>query len=1015
MKYITDLSCRNVYNIGGSVHLMSSSVLKRVGVRSIHRVSRGHLLKLGFNAISVSRKADPKSKNRYNLSCSRIGTITIVNSASDVDKLDTSESSPVAGKTNNNSKFSRTIVRRKPKRVDTLQISKDGFHVHFGAGRLGMGLVLPALQGSGVPFVILQRPSREWSELAEAEYKDRVKISINGEKVDSLVLVTEANGLDIPQADDPEIREHGAVGFIVLSKEEEVWSKLIAQATSFSCAVGSPTWLAPYLQQLPQTRRELRPTLFACENNHRAVRELKAQLHGQVKVVSCMVDRICAERTVCSSGAIAIEAENHLGSIVMLEAPKKGETAKMPLEGDNVLVPQNSEIAEYLYMRKLLTVNGMHTTLAFMTLSENYEKLKKETLKALSEQGPEALSNSIEEDEDDVEEEVEEVEEIPDLPLLSTATASEQNNKDLRAWAVAQLLTLMAQFDLDLMLEAHETEDELKLFDELLQIAFDNLDRFQTVEDTTGRVLGGGIAARFEGRLMNVFDEVDKLDSSKNTPQRRLAARAGLDLDDIQIACYNLTKRSEKFAELDIAQREAAEVDEKGWSMLPSGMGEKIQDAFEDTMFTAMEFGQEIKDDFLTPMGDALTDSVDMITSSLDPEALFSLTSSIDTEGLQNFADDVSEAFGSLVSSLDGEAVNGMLSEEEMAEFNMDPTSAVILQSVSAAAIGGPVPPEVLAACGNVAVLFDFDGTLGDTETPAMEVAFWELAPYLPEMTADMMTEAVKNDFIRENAGKAFEFMVDKVNKDRASLGMSSLEESKASKDEDPAVLALVDTYRAKFGLATFERMRADGSEPTDILIMQKDETVEALKTLAQACKGVVPTLEVLNGLGVRYAIATTSGKPRVPVSVVAAELEAYFPPNKIHSGESDFNPPKFKPDPAVYLLAASSENCDVANAVAVEDSASGVGSASNAGIGLIVGYMGASHVSEDRYESYAEMLMSGTRADNGRGAEIVVLDMTDLVTLVKFFAMERAAGRSRPFTFSDELLQSLNGKYWLK
>jgi hypothetical protein len=31
----------------------------------------------------------------------------------------------------------------------------------------------------------------------------------------------------------------------------------------------------------------------------------------------------------------------------------------------------------------------------------------------------------------------------------------------------------------------------------------------------------------------------------------------------------------------------------------------------------------------------------------------------------------------------------------------------------------------------SVAVLFDFDGTVGDTETPAMEVAFWEAAPYL--------------------------------------------------------------------------------------------------------------------------------------------------------------------------------------------------------------------------------------------------------------------------------------------
>lgn len=36
-----------------------------------------------------------------------------------------------------------------------------------------------------------------------------------------------------------------------------------------------------------------------------------------------------------------------------------------------------------------------------------------------------------------------------------------------------------------------------------------------------------------------------------------------------------------------------------------------------------------------------------------------------------------------------------------------------------------------------VAVLFDFDGTIGDTETPAMEVAFWELAPYFPEAASE--------------------------------------------------------------------------------------------------------------------------------------------------------------------------------------------------------------------------------------------------------------------------------------
>eukprot|EP00959_Pyramimonas_sp_CCMP1952_P421479 8829787-Pyramimonas_sp.AAC.1 len=66
-------------------------------------------------------------------------------------------------------------------------------------------------------------------------------------------------------------------------------------------------------------------------------------------------------------------------------------------------------------------------------------------------------------------------------------------------------------------------------------------------------------------------------------------------------------------------------------------------------------------------------------------------------------------------------------------------------------------------------------------------------------------------------------------------------------------------------------------------------------------------------------------------------------------------------------------------NAVAVEDSASGVGSASNAGVGLIVGYVGASHIGDDVTDSHARMLMEGTRADNGVGAHIVISDMLEL------------------------------------
>jgi beta-phosphoglucomutase-like phosphatase (HAD superfamily) len=99
-------------------------------------------------------------------------------------------------------------------------------------------------------------------------------------------------------------------------------------------------------------------------------------------------------------------------------------------------------------------------------------------------------------------------------------------------------------------------------------------------------------------------------------------------------------------------------------------------------------------------------------------------------------------------------------------------------------------------------------------------------------------------------------------------------------------------------------------------------------------------------------------------------------------------------------------------NAVAVEDSASGVGSASNANVGFIVGYVGGTHVAPSLKESHARMLMRGERATSGRGAEIVIEDMKDLATLVAFFAQQRKLGNTAPFVFPPEL--GLVGTFFL-
>ena len=103
-------------------------------------------------------------------------------------------------------------------------------------------------------------------------------------------------------------------------------------------------------------------------------------------------------------------------------------------------------------------------------------------------------------------------------------------------------------------------------------------------------------------------------------------------------------------------------------------------------------------------------------------------------------------------------------------------------------------------------------------------------------------------------------------------------------------------------------------------------------------------------------------------------------------SSESDFDPPKFKPAPDVYLRAAAGEGKDPSACIAVEDSASGVGSAANASCGLIVGYVGATHIPAERKDSHAKMLMAGSKSESGRGAECVISNFQDLYPIVMYF-----------------------------
>jgi hypothetical protein len=110
------------------------------------------------------------------------------------------------------------------------------FHLHIGAGRLGLGLVVPAVCRSGTPIGILQRPSGAWAPLMESGTLDVV---INKAAVSKGMRVVH----DLTEL--PVDFDESQPDLFVLSEDPILLSNLVGYATSFSMSLGESSQAKP--------------------------------------------------------------------------------------------------------------------------------------------------------------------------------------------------------------------------------------------------------------------------------------------------------------------------------------------------------------------------------------------------------------------------------------------------------------------------------------------------------------------------------------------------------------------------------------------------------------------------------------------------------------------------------------------------------------------------------------------------------------------------------------------------
>ena len=221
-------------------------------------------------------------------------------------------------------------------------------HVHFGAGNLGLGLLVPALARNRKPLVVVQRKSDAWKHVEHGVSLDH---NINGRLEADTSL--EVCGCPADISSDRSL---------LLTEDVEAWRDVASQAATLSCSIGSrcDEVVVEALQHLPYSSDP--PELFAFENDLNTVEKMRYALSGKVDVVPCTVDRICYHKKI-GNGEVSVFTEKHEGTVVSLR--------KAPPMAMDLNVVGDKYISLYYHTEKQYFVNSIQTLYAMLTAVNN--------------------------------------------------------------------------------------------------------------------------------------------------------------------------------------------------------------------------------------------------------------------------------------------------------------------------------------------------------------------------------------------------------------------------------------------------------------------------------------------------------------------------------------------------------------------------------------------------------------------------------------------------------------------
>lgn len=238
---------------------------------------------------------------------------------------------------------------------------KKPTHIHFGAGKLGLGLVCPLFHESS-RLIIIQRPTPHWEII-----RDTVQIKINGNTLAACDVVTDKTSIKelieiIDSKND----------ILILSENDEILQIAINCADSISTALGSYLYDIADTLSLYSNIKQI--NLYPFENNSDMVKIFATRLSNRtdkIQVTPVVSDRICYRRDINPDSIdISCEEYNDVHIYISKDKPKTLES----VESINLHYTTSPNVQDFFYNRKFWLVNGMHMLLAVYSFYYLIEK-----------------------------------------------------------------------------------------------------------------------------------------------------------------------------------------------------------------------------------------------------------------------------------------------------------------------------------------------------------------------------------------------------------------------------------------------------------------------------------------------------------------------------------------------------------------------------------------------------------------------------------------------------------------